>query len=77
MYKDGRDPAHKFTPLIQELRSIYVPVPDPKKLVTTILKPLFDGIYTNTHSTTVTVMIVADRVHVRSIYEKLSKCLFA
>ena len=75
-YEDGKDPAHKVTSLLQELKSTCLHVPDPKKPGTTVLKPVFDGVYANTDSTSVTVMIVTDRVEAWYVCEKISKCLF-
>ena len=76
-YKDGREPAHKFAYLLQELRSTYIHVPDPKKPGTRIIKSVFNGVYVNTDTTTVTVMMVVDRAEAWSVYEKIITCLFA
>ena len=76
-YKDEKKPNRKFTSALHELRSSCVHVPHPKKPGTTALKAVFDGVYANTDSSTVTVMIVSDRVEAWSVYEKMSKCPFA
>ena len=79
-YKDGRDPDRKFTSPLREMRALCVHVPNPKKPGTTILKPVFDGVYINTdehHRGTVSVMVVSDRREAWVIYEKMAKCPFA
>ena len=53
-----------------------VHVSDPKNPGTTVLKPVFDGVYASTDGTSVTVMMVTGRVEARAVYEKMTKCLF-
>jgi hypothetical protein len=70
----------KLMSTLRESRSSYIPVPHRKKLETTVLKPVFYGVYTNTddqHSHMLTVMVVSDRAEAWSIYKKMSKCPFA
>ena len=79
-YEDGRKPARKFTSPLREMKALCVHVPHPKIPETTILKPVFDGVYINTdvnHCGTVSVMIVSDRREAWCIYEKMAKCPFA
>ena len=60
-----------------KLRSRWVCVPDSKNPGTTVLKPVFDGMYANTDSITVTMMSVSDRAEAWYVYKKMSKCPFA
>ena len=63
-YADGRKPDRKSMSPLQELRAVCVHVPYPKKPGTTVLKPVFDGVYINTNNQyrgIVAVMIVSDR----------------
>ena len=54
-----------------------VHVTDPKKPGTTVLKLVFDGVYANTDSSTVAVMIASVRAEAWSVYRKISKDPFA
>ena len=76
-YEDRRPPDCKYTASLRELRSRCVHVPDPKTPGTTVLKPVFTGVYTNTNSSTVIVIIVSGRAEAVFIYKKMSKCTFA